>query len=421
MTCIAFTDKSIQSIKAAKSRKEYPDATVAGLYLIVQPSGLKSWAVRYRYNEKSVKQTIGSYPLISLKVARDEARRIRLAVSDGFDPKTVLNEDDYDFDVIWNLFLDRYVKVRNKASTVKAIKSMAATSILPVFTGKDIRNVARRDIIKLLDDMVSRGVPVQANRVLTLLKTFFKWCIEREYIEGSPADNIQKPSAETSRDRVLSEDELKLIWRAAERIGFPYGTITKALMLSGQRRTEVGGASYAEFTSDESGPLWIIPRERVKNGREHIVPMPPLLASVFNSAPKIAGDGDFIFTNDGERAVNAYGDGKKLIDAAMVAILREDALKASDDPDLIDEVPHWTFHDLRRTVASGLALLKVNPHIIEAVINHASGTVSGVAAIYNRYSYQAEKRAALALWETTIRRVCLGERNVVPLFQQAAG
>jgi len=424
MSKTVSTDKCIQSAKPGTSRKELPVYEAPGLYLVVQPSGAKSFAIRYRHDGRNTKMTLGSYPLISLKVARDEARRIKDLITNGIDPMaSTVTLDDYTFEAVFKDFMTRHCEVRNSAATIKATRSMVNTSVMPFWKDKDIRNLTKRDVIVLTDRIVDRGRLVQANRVLVMIKTFFKWCIDRDYLETSPAESVQKPSMETSRDRVLLEHELNLIWRAADRIGFPYGTIAKALILSGQRKMEVGGASYAEFTTDKHGPgpCWLIPKERCKNKRDQLLSLPPLLASVLNSAPRIAGSCDFIFTNDGDRMVNAYGDGKKLIDAAMVAIQREDALKAGGDPDAIEVTPHWTFHDMRRTVASGLGALQVDPHVIEAVLNHASGIISGTAATYNRYSYLAEKRAALMKWETTIRRVCLGETNVMPLFQQAAG
>lgn len=418
MSKIIVTDKSILAARPGTSRKEIPVEGAPGLYLIVQPSGARSWAIRYRFNNKTYKTTIGAYPLITLKVARDEARRVKDAVAKGVDPTDMTEATDYTFGGVFAEYMTRHHEARNVGTTIKTIRSMANTSILPYWKDRDVRNISRRDVVQLLDRLIDRGTPVQANRVLTSLKKFFKWCIERGVIEGVPPTlGMSKPAPEKERERVLTEDQLNLIWRAAGRIGFPYGTVTKALMLTGQRKMEVGGVSYAEFGTRDNAPVWLIPKERCKNKREQLLPVMPLLADVFATPVKVKGKSDFIFTNDGETVVNAYDDAKKLIDATTLAILQEEAGEGVE----VENIPHWTFHDLRRTCATGMAEMGVEPHVVEAVLNHKSGVISGTSARYNRYSYFAEKKAALSLWETYIRRVCLGETNVVPLFQPTAG
>ncbi|PIP91534.1 MAG: hypothetical protein COW79_01905 [Bdellovibrionales bacterium CG22_combo_CG10-13_8_21_14_all_38_13] len=220
-----------------------------------------------------------------------------------------------------------------------------------------------------------------ANRTLAYLKKFLSWCVERSLIEISPAMNISMPSAHVSRDRVLTDKEIKEIWKASENEGYPFGRMLQLLILTAQRRGEVANMEWSEV--DFKRKLWSIPKEKTKNGRSNEVPLSEEAITILKSAPKL---GNYIFTASGKRPFENFTRGKNSLDEKL-------------------NIDSWTIHDIRRTVASGMAALNTPPHIVEKILNHSSGRISGVAAIYNRYEYSSEKREALEKWENHIKGI----------------
>lgn len=400
--------KTVEAAKPGASRKEIPDGALQGLYLIVQPSGVKSWAVRYRHATKPRKMTLGGYPAISLADARKEAQKALRMVSEGRDPATEKADDDDARPAHMDLvpavldeFVSRYVEVKNSQSYIDETKRIIEADLNPAWKQKLIKAVTKRDVLRLLDGIVDRGAPIMANRVRALLSKFFAWCVERDIIEFSPMVSIKPPSKEKTRDRVLSDDEIALVMQACEAIGAPFGPMVKMLFLTGQRRTEVARARFSEFEIGGNNQLWVIPPNRAKNKKEHFVPLTSAVLNLVNSLPRIAPEEGkkaiFLFTTTGKTAVSGFSKAKKAVDAAMLEILRKAAVEDERDPEAVKLEP-WTFHDIRRTVASGMAKLNVAVHVVEAVLNHRSGSIKGVAAVYNRYDYADEKREALLTW-----------------------
>lgn len=403
-----LTAKAVEAANPGASRKEIPDGALQGLYLIVQPSGVKSWAVRYRHATKPRKMTLGGYPAISLADARKEAQKALRMVSEGRDPATEKADDDDARPAYMDLvpavldeFVSRYVEVKNSQSYIDETKRIIEADLKPAWKQKLIKAVTKRDALRLLDGIVDRGAPIMANRVRALLSKFFAWCVERDIIEFSPMVSIKPPSKEKTRDRVLSDEEIALVMQACDAIGAPFGPMVKMLFLTGQRRTEVAGARFSEFEIGGNDQLWVIPPDRAKNKKEHFVPLTSAVLDLVNSLPRIAPEEGkkaiFLFTTTGKTAVSGFSKAKKAVDAAMLEILKEAAMKDGRDPEAVKIEP-WTFHDIRRTVASGMARLNVAVHVVEAVLNHRSGSIKGVAAVYNRYDYADEKRTALTAW-----------------------
>ena len=225
--------------------------------------------------------------------------------------------------------------------------------------------------------------PIEANRVYSIVRKFFTWAVENDLVVNSPVFGLRAPNPETSRDRTLTDGELKAVWRAADKIGYPFGTIVQLLILTGQRRSEVGGLQWPEIEGD----TWIIPRERTKNGRRHEVPLSKQAVAIINELPRI-GD-SYAFTLNGEKPLNNWKKDKD----------RLDGLAAPPDD--------WTLHDLRRTAASGMAKLGVSLVVIEKVLNHVSGSLAGIVGVYQRHEYAEEKRTALQLWADHVQRLVL--------------
>jgi integrase len=212
-------------------------------------------------------------------------------------------------------------------------------------------------------------------------------------------------AASGSRDRVLDDDELRRTWNAAEAEGWPFGPLVKLLILTGQRVSEVGEMRWDEI--DQGQRLWTLPAERVKNGLRHEVPLSDAAMSIIGTLPHIKTTKGFIFTTRRDAAVSGFSRAKDGLDATIAAGL----------PHGTKELDHWTFHDLRRTVASGMARLGIQIPVIEKILNHSSGTFRGIVGVYQRHSYSEEKRKALEVWSTFVQSVVAGQSptNVVRL------
>jgi integrase len=357
-----------------------------GLYLVIQPSGKKSWAYRYRFNGRPRKWTIGPCPAIDLKTARELAREALWKVAAGADPCTEKKAAKTAaripvgldlIETVTSRFIAQHAKRKLKPATAAEIERLLGREVVGPWRGRRLSQITRADIHDLLDGIVARGSPVTANRTLAWLRRMCAWAIERGLIEVSPCAGIRAPAAETSRDRVLSDDELKAAWRAADALETPYNGFIKLLILTGARRSEVAGMMWREIDFDAK--LWTLPAARAKNATEYQIPLSDSAVQVFRALPRIA-DSDLVFTLSGRVPIRGFHNIKTRID------------------DLMPGGPPWTLHDLRRTFASGCARLGIAVHVVEAALNHRSGSIRGIAAVYNRYSYDTEKRAALEVW-----------------------
>ncbi|MGA3062968.1 MAG: site-specific integrase [Methylocystis sp.] len=293
--------------------------------------------------------------------------------------------------------MKRGVRVMMRPSSRKEIERLLRVELIPKLGDRRLED-SQDDIDNLLKTIAKRA-PVIANRLLAWLRAICKWANKNHLIAVSPCEGIDPPGMESSRDRVLTDAEIRLFWLACEREGWPFGVLAKALLLTGQRRDEVGAMTWSEVNLTKAE--WLLAGERVKNGRAHLLPLTAGMIRLLDGAPRIAGAAGYVFSTSGDKPVNGFSRAKVRIDAAMLAIAR------ADDP--AAEIPPWTFHDLRRTAASNLAALRTKPHVIESVLNHRSGAIKGVAAIYNRYDYFDEKREALEKWERRVERIAAGE------------
>lgn len=401
----ALTVKAIENLNPGGARREIPDGLIAGLYLCVQPTGHMAWAVRYRHHGRPRKLTIGAYPGIGLKDARELASRALVAVASGGDPaadkqaaKAAARPGD-DRDLVEKVvaqFVERYAKAHQRPRTAYETERVLNREVVARWRGRRLSDLGKADIHELLDEIVDRGSPIQANRALAAMRRMCGWAIERGLTDKSPCDGVRAPAAERSRDRVLSDDELKAVWKASDVIGWPFGALVRLLILAGQRRSEIAEMRWREIDFDAK--VWTLPRERSKNGQAHVVPLSDAAVAVLRSLPRVAGKAGYVFSTNGETPVSGFARAKERLNAEL-------------PPDM----PGWTLHDLRRTFASGCARLGIAVHVVEAALNHRSGTIRGVAAIYNKYSYDAEKRAAMSAWSRHVEANDEPAGNVVPM------
>jgi integrase len=367
---VTLTDRVVQQAKAKHARVEIPDAVVPGLYLIVQPTGVKSWAVRYRVGLRSRKLTLpGRYPLFSLAKARDAARGALESVSEGGDPaatKRTGTPADDTLAAYTALYRDKHVSTVRPGTAANINRELE--HMQDAWLGRSLRSISKKDVVTVIDKAMKRG-PSAGVTAWKVTKAFFAWCEAREDEFASPARSIRKPAKEKSRDRVLDDSELKLTWEAAEAEGGPAGALVKLLILSGARRNEI-----TELARDEiKAEVIELPGERTKNGLPHTIPITPMVKRVLKSLPST---GRFVL-NGTDRPFGDHSGAKERVAPA---------------------IRPWTLHDLRRSFASGLQRLGVAPHIVELALNHRAGTFTGVAGIYQRHRYAKEVREAFELW-----------------------
>lgn len=402
MAAKVLTVQSVERHKAnPQQRLEIPDAALPGFYLVVQPSGAKSWAVRYRVAGRTRKYTIGSYPLFDLAKARSVAREALQAAALGHDPyltkkanaeASAAAEADRIARVV-ALYVERHLKPNGKPRYAAEVEALLKNHVVARWGTRRIGDITRKDVVALTDSLTDAGMTTGANRVFSATRALFNFALQRELVTTTPFLGLRPPIAEVSRDRVLADSEIRLVWRAAEAVGFPFGALVQTLLLTGQRRDEVAGMSRGELDGD----LWTIPAARTKNSLEHLVPLPAVTRALLDELPRIAGRPSYVFTRNGTAPISDYSKGKARLDAIMLSLAERDAVAAGQNPGTVVLEP-WRLHDLRRTCSTSMARLKQPVHVIEAVLNHVSGSRAGVAGVYNRYQYLDEKRAALEVW-----------------------
>jgi integrase len=272
------------------------------------------------------------------------------------------------------------------------------------------------EIHDIITDAVKNGTPgrkrlrrgasaARGRHLGRALSRWFRWLRQNRIVKTNPCADVHIPGSGKSRDRVLQPEEIRLLWRACDKVGVPFGVVAKLLLLSGQRRNEVGHMQHHEL--NEAG-LWSLSGDRTKNGLPHVVPLSPLALSLLRSVPVVEGC-PYVFTTTGARPISGWSVGKRRIDKEMLALAREADPNALPTP--------WTLHDLRRTFVTGTNELGVLPHVIETTINHVSGAAkSGVAGVYNRSVLLEQRRDCLQRWADHVQWLVTGQAaNVVQL------
>ncbi len=379
-----LTVKAVENLKAGATRREVPDAHTPGLYLVIQPSGRKSWAVRTRHAGKPLKITLKALELVK---ARAEAVEIIETVRAGKDPRTVAADREAArpaaFAEIVDQYIERYAKPR-KRTWLHDQQDLG--HLLPLWGKRTAAEITRRDVLAVIEAK-AKEAPVRANRLLAVLRKLFNWAVQVDLLPASPAVGIKPPTKEKSRDRVLSDAELAAFWRAADAMGEPWTSCFRTLALTLQRLGEVTGMTRQELDLDSDKPLWTLAAGRVKAGPVHDVPLVQEVVALVRAMPEIVVDGKpspLVFTFTG-RPLSALSAAKRRVDGLMKLELGED-------------FQDWRLHDLRRTGASNLARMGVAIHVVAALLNHSPGSTMGITAVYARHRYTEEKRRALEAW-----------------------
>jgi integrase len=437
----AITEKRIEALEKAAApaaRQEIPDGLLPGLYLVRQTSKAMSWAVRYRHCGQPRKLTIGSYPSIGLKDARALGGKALRAAAEGRDParekkdakveaqRQAAEEKRAEADLFENvaaqfLRLHAVKKTRDVSwrETARIIglqlndegvwqepddaDERKRKSVVARWRGRKVQEIAKRDVISLLNE-IAEDAPIMANRTLAAIRKLFTWCIGQDIIAISPCAGVERPANENARSRVLTDDELRLVYIAADREGWPFGPIVKLMLLTGQREREVAGMRRTEIDLDRK--MWTLPENRTKNGEPHTVPLSDAVVAIIKALPEIKSKDGFVFAGRHGRPPDAFSQAKTKLD---------ETINSANDGKPISP---WVFHDLRRTMVSGMARLGIALPVTEKVINHRSGTFKGVVAVYQHHDFAVEKRAALDTWAAHVEAVVSGRApadNVIQL------
>ena len=367
-------------------RNEIPDGGCPGLYLVVEPTGTRSWAHRYRHRGVSKKRTLGSAGEggLSLAAARHAVAAARHRLGRGGDPAVELANpiapaspaanDSVEAAVASFLELHAYRKTRKNSA--QATEYSFNRFVLPAWRGRPVASIARRDVIDLIES-VAVDAPYSANRLLAALSKFFNWLCGRDVLSVSPAAGVERPHKEIARQRTLDDGELRALWRACEG-EWPFGAALRLMILTGCRRNEASKMPWAEL--DRKRRLWLLPSTRTKNERPHEVPLSSQAWAILDALPQINGS-DFVFTTDGRTPIVGWAKVKARI-----------SIKAGLDPTT------WRLHDLRRTTASGMQRLGVSVPVVEKALNHQGGVFRGIVSTYQTHDYADEIRVALQRW-----------------------
>lgn len=436
-----LTAAAIAKLKAGKTRREVRDAA-SGLSLLIHPSGRKSFIMRFRRNGLSAKLTLGEFdpkapelegvPQVGMRLTLASARWLAAEVNReramGNDVIADLSAAkarrriDLDaraltFPVAVRQFVDEYLRNPRKKHGInrgwadvarvlglahdKDELSIIKGSLSARWSDRPAAEITEADVHGAIEEARRRGIPGLEQRTRGLsdargrhlgraLGKLFGWLKQQRKIAVDPTDNAFVPAPPQQRSRVLTDAEVRVLWKVTEKLGYPFGPLIRGLLYTGCRRDEVAGIHQSEIS--ENGERWIIPSERTKNKLPHLIPLSRESRDLLVDASRLSGGSGLIFTTTGKTPVSGFSKIKPRIDQMMREELRE-------------SFREWRIHDLRRTVSTGMASIKVPPHVVEACLNHVSGFRAGVAGIYNVYEYEDEKREALAAWASHLDRL----------------
>jgi integrase len=400
---MAFTAPAIKALKAKTARYTAWEDGHTGLGVRVSPTGRKAFVSVYRFEGRTRRITYGAFPRMGLADARMKHAEAMKKLEDGIDPGTELvakKKAVREAETVTDLaeeYLEKHARMKKR--TAAADERVLRTDIIPVWGRRKATSITRRNVVDLLDKIVGRGSPVQANRTLALLSKMFGFAVERDILSVSPCLHVKPPAKEVPRAKVLSSAELVAFWDGLDAAKMSPLTrlALRLLLVTAQRRMEVVCAPWEEFDLDEA--MWSIPGARTKNGVPHRVPLSALALELLAEVKKASGGSPWLFPSP--RGGQA---------------MRPDAVSHAFRNNLeAIGLENVTPHDLRRTAVSVMTSIGVSRLVTEKIINHKD---RGVAGIYDQYGYDRPKAEALEAWANRLREITSGEEpstNVVPL------
>lgn len=370
-----LTEKAIEKFKVKAIPYEVADLKVPGLSLRVLSSGVRTWSLRYKVDGRPHRIALGLYADLSLADARELATEHRRSIrKDGANPARERRERREAMPDTFAALAERYIELhaKPKKRTWKGDVYMIAKLVPKRWQALPPNEITRADVRELIEAKAASGAPIQANRLRALLHKLFAFAVARDVVPFNPVTGVERPGVEKARDRVLTEDEIRTFWTMTEQLALPMRAFWRLRLVTAQRQTEIADMKWTEI--DFADKTWTIPAERAKNGLSHRVPLSDLALEILGELPRF----------DEYVLAGARGNRQRYAAAAVVSI------------------PDFKGHDLRRTAASYMASAGVPRHHIGRVLNHVE---TGVTAVYDRHSYDPEKRVALDTWARRLRAI----------------
>ncbi len=408
-----LTKRTVDALEASTKDQFRWCGEIPGFGVKCTPRGTKVFLLTYRFPKgragKVKRWTIGTYGQITVDQAREVATIKRGEIARGIDPMAELQvqrqaaiaeraKPRTTVKAVIANFMKRHAKAQNRswAETQRIFDH----DVIPAWGSRQIESIARADVVELLDGIEDRGAPVMADRTLAAVRKLFRWHAARHdtFVPPIVPGMSRVRPKERARTRVLTDAEIRLLWRALDDQPHPFGPLVRLLLLTAQRRDEVAGMRRSEVTD----ALWTIPADRYKTKLPNVVPLSDSALSVLAGLPR---RGDLVFTSTGETAFSGFSKAKRALDARMVELAIEalglEAVKAKKrkkEP----LVPPWTLHDLRRTGKTLMQRAGVRPDVSERVLGHV---IAGVEGTYDRHTYEAERKDALDRLATLLARI----------------
>lgn len=384
---VRLTDAAVRALKPQAKRYQIRDAEVRGLAIRVSKTGRKTWVFVARFGRKHpARRALGTFPELGLGAARDEARRWRVLMHEGKDPTVERQRAQRRREHTFASVADDFVADchRRGVSRVREIERQIKRELLPHWGRRAVTDICKSNVLGIIDGILARGVPYQAHHTLGYISRIFNFALERgdAYgLERSPCDRLRPAKIigpKEPRTRILSNAELRALWHVCVKLGYPIGPCVQLMMLSGQRRSEIGNALWSEF----SDGLWTIPKERMKARAVHVVPLTDEMTKLLGELPRFGGG--YVFSHDGGcKPVNSWDDARKRIAA-------------------LGGGTGFTFQDIRRSVRTHLSALPVPDLVRELVIAHSK---PGLHKVYDQHLYLDEKLECLRLWGERLMRI----------------
>jgi integrase len=426
MPRIKLTQLAAERLNPPPAEHEmYWDTQLPGFGLRISARDRRTWVCLYRVRGANVMASLGTMATIpSVSNARELARQAMRKAAAGIDPRAERRAAEeaaraeeaveaFTFADLVERFIREHAERNTKATTAYETRRILTRARAAGWEKRPAASIGKADVNLLVEDIASGrlrrrggakgGALVEANAVLRCLRTCFRWAAAKDLVGADPTAGVLKPLVrEVARDRVLGDDEITWFWSGTELLGWPFGPIARLLLVTAQRESEVAGMRRSELDLDRR--TWTIPGERAKNGKAHVVHLNDLVIETIEAVPNL---GDLLFSSNGQRPVSGFSNAKERLDRFMSAAGGDEAV-----------IEGWRWHDLRRTATTGMARLSIAPHVADKVLNHTTGTIRGVAAVYNRHAYLDERRAALDAWGRFVEGLVRPEHskdNVVPL------
>ncbi len=388
MPVVHLTDRFIKHVSTEKPVEDFRDEAFPGFGLRVTERGKKTFFIVYPVGGRRRRLGLGKYPIVGLKRARQKARDALVDVDKGMDPQgaRIAERNGATFAELVAMFMDLYAEPRHSAAWLKYEREVLNRDVLPVLGPRRVTDVRKTDVVLLLDGIAKRS-PVTANRTRAILSRIFTWALSRDLVEASPVAGVPKPGGqERPREKVLTEAEVKKIWKACEEEGSGVTASLQLVLLTAQRGGEVRSMRW----EDIDGDWWTIPH--AKSGRSHRVYLSPQALTILARVAGKRKRSEWVFPARRGKALHLGGNNRG----------PQRVRKAS-------KVTGWTTHDLRRTAATMMASMGISPFVVEKILGHADRR--GITAIYDRSSYDADKRAALMRWGARVEEV-VSDRKV---------